>query len=309
MLAYKNILGLWIFDEKLNMIDKSLFKPEEAIEKIKDETAGQALIQKHNARKQLIKEEAKKILAYFEKNHIKEFYLPNILMTKKSVKDSIGYDNLIIQTTSHIEELNKIINMLSKRLREWYSLYHPELSNSLDSYLAFSREVVDDKKEKPKGSMGADLPKEDIEPMKKIAQQILDIDSLREKQTEYLETIMKKHCPNIQAVAGTLIGGKLILLSGGLDKLSKFPSSTVQLLGAEKALFRHIKTGARPPKFGVIMNHYLVNSVRSKQKGRVARVLANKISLAAKIDRFKGEFIGDKLIKALEEQVKKEAEK
>jgi nucleolar protein 56 len=231
------------------------------------------------------------------------------MITKKRVKDSIGYDNLIIQTINHIEELNKISNMLSKRLREWYSLYNPEFSNSIDDHLAFSRMILEGNEPKLKESMGADLKEEDITTIKDIAKEIVRIDELKESQIAYLEKIMKKHCPNIQAVAGTLIGGKLVAMAGSLEKLTIFPSSTVQLLGAEKALFRHIKTGSRPPKFGVIMNHQLVNSVRLKEKGKVARMLANKISLAARVDRFKGEFIGDKLAKALEDAVKKEAKK
>jgi len=307
MIAFKNVLGVWVFDEKFNLVDKSLFKPEEALEKLYDETDMQ-LIKKYNAATNLTRDQKRKILSFFE-SRAKDFYLPNLMITKKRVKDSIGYDNLIIQTINHVEELNKISNMLSKRLREWYSLYNPEFSNSVDDHLAFSRMILEGNEPKLKESMGADLKEDDIVSIKDIATEIVRIDELKERQISYLEKIMKKYCPNIQAVAGTLIGGKLVAMAGSLEKLTIFPSSTVQLLGAEKALFRHIKTGSRPPKFGVIMNHQLVNSVRLKDKGKVARMLANKISLAAKVDRFKGEFIGDKLAKGLEDAVKKEGKK
>ncbi len=115
---------------------------------------------------------------------------------------------------------------------------------------------------------------------------------------------MKDYCPNITVVAGVMVGAKLIALAGDLKRLILFPSSTVQLLGAEKALFRHMKTGARVPKHGIIHEHALVAKASKENKGKAARALADKISMAAKIDYFKGEFIGDKLKKKLEERFK-----
>ncbi|HII72111.1 TPA: C/D box methylation guide ribonucleoprotein complex aNOP56 subunit, partial [Candidatus Woesearchaeota archaeon] len=88
------------------------------------------------------------------------------------------------------------------------------------------------------------------------------------------------------------------------EKMALMPASTIQLLGAEKALFRHMTTGAKPPKFGVIINHPLVTKAKKPDKGKVARTMADKISLAAKIDFFKGEFKGDDLRKELEERFK-----
>jgi len=95
---------------------------------------------------------------------------------------------------------------------------------------------------------------------------------------------------------------KLIALAGNLKKLVEFPSSTIQLLGAEKALFRHMRTGAKAPKHGIIHEHPIVS--KAKEKGKAARAVADKISLAVKVDYFKGKFIGDKLRKELEEKFK-----
>ena len=157
---------------------------------------------------------------------------------------------------------------------------------------------------KIKDSMGGDLSKEDIKPFMDLAKKIKEMYEFKQMQTEYLEKVMKEYCPNISAVAGESIGAKLLALAGSLKRLAFFPASTVQLLGAEKSLFRHLRTGARPPRHGVIVQHPLVASASQKDHGKRARALADKISLAAKIDYFKGEFIGEKLRTDLEKRFK-----
>ncbi|MFC1801226.1 C/D box methylation guide ribonucleoprotein complex aNOP56 subunit, partial [Nanoarchaeota archaeon] len=112
----------------------------------------------------------------------------------------------------------------------------------------------------------------------------------------------KKYCPNLLELCGSTIGSGLIELAGSLKRLATFPSSTVQLLGAEKALFRHIRTGARSPKHGLILQHPLVQN--AKEKGKAARALADKISLASRLDFFKGEFKAKEMRKELEKKFK-----
>ena len=116
----------------------------------------------------------------------------------------------------------------------------------------------------------------------------------REKPSD-LDEIMEGFCRNLKTVAGTVIGAKLMEKAGSLKKLAVMPASTVQLLGAEKALFRHIKSGAKSPKHGLIHEHPFVNQAKYFEKGKRSRLLADKISLAVRIDFFKGKFIGDKL--------------
>ena len=113
---------------------------------------------------------------------------------------------------------------------------------------------------------------------------------------------MTKTCPNLTAICGSLLGAKLVELAGGLKELINFPAGTVQLLGAEKALFRHIKKGNKPPKHGYIITHPLV--ANATNKGKAARTLANKILISAKVDYFKGDFVGDKLKNLAEKQLK-----
>ncbi len=231
-----------------------------------------------------------------------KYYKLNLEETKKKIKESVSSDNFIVQTVSNLGEINKICNILVKRLREWYELYNPEFSRKITDHEKFVNLIIDKNDKKEKDSMGADLSKEDLEPLLKLAKEIDSLYGLKAKQEEYLKKIMQKNNPNITAVAGYLIGAKLISIAGDLKRLVMFPASTVQLLGAEKALFRHMRTGARAPKHGIIHEHPIVS--RAKEKGKAARAVADKILLAAKVDFFKGKFIGDKLKKELEERFK-----
>ena len=221
--------------------------------------------------------------------------------TKERLREQVNEDDFIVQTISSISEIDKVINILIKRIREWYALYNPEFERKMEDHQRFIELILDDKVEKEKDSIGADI---ELEPVMNLLKEVDGLFKLKEKQEKYLEKIMTNYCPNVTAVAGVSIGAKLIALAGDLKRLVLFPSSTVQLLGAEKALFRHMKTGARSPRHGIIVQHPLIVSSPQKEHGRSARALADKISMASKIDYFKGEFIGDKLRKELEERFK-----
>lgn len=236
---------------------------------------------------------------------LQELRIKNIRETKIKVKQAVDFNDFIVQSINNIDDIGKTANTLVKRLREWYELCNPEFSRYTEDHEEFVSKIVSRQDKKEKGSMGADLEKEDEEPIIALTKQIESLYRLKKEQEAYLDKIMKKHCPNITAVAGALIGARLIAIAGDLNRLVRFPASTVQLLGAEKALFRHMKNkNSLPPKYGVIINHPLIEKANRKIVGKVARSLADKISLAAKVDFFKGEFIGEKLRAGLEEKFK-----
>ena len=142
-----------------------------------------------------------------------------------------------------------------------------------------------------------------MEAIKGLASSVVILFKEKEEKERYLEVLMKKTCPNLTEVAGYLIGAKLLSIAGTLRHLVMMPASTIQLLGAEKALFKHmVNKNVKPPKHGVIIDHPLLQKALRENKGRVARALGDKISLAVKVDYFKGQFIGDKLRKELEEK-------
>ena len=234
----------------------------------------------------------------------------NLIITKKKLQQSLKKDQMIVQAINNIHDLERVTNTLSKRLRDWYEFYFPEISKRITDHERFAEVILKkDKKELMKElhlkeSIGSEMSETDLKPVKALAREIVSIFKLRKSQVDYIESVMKEYCPNILALTGALIGGKLLEHIGSLEKFSECPSSRIQLVGAEKALFRHMKSGARCPKHGLIHEHPMILQAKAKDRGKVARVLADKISIAAKIDYFKGEFIGDKLRKELEKRFK-----
>jgi len=303
---FTNILGTFVFENN-QLKDQILFKD------LKDyqnkEKAEQKLTKKY--KKVFPPQDFDFILEFFKKEkYLKQLYQKNLSFTKHQVKQSVQQDSLIIQTISSIKELTRITNILSKRLREWSELYLPEFSKSVQDQEQFSqliqkknrKQILKELKLTENQTMGKDLTKTDTEEIIALAKQITYTFQLKQKQEIYLEKLMKKLCPNILELCGATIGAKLIEHAGSLKRLATFPSSTVQLLGAEKALFRHIKTGAKSPKYGVIHEHPFIQ--KSKEKGKAARALADKISLASRLDFFKGEFKAKQMIKDLEKKFK-----
>ncbi|MBD3304576.1 hypothetical protein GF343_05510 [Candidatus Woesearchaeota archaeon] len=226
----------------------------------------------------------------------------SIRQARKDVKQSFSRDLLVIQAVNSVEELNTVINMLVNRLREWYGFYNPEFVKEMHSTEEFAAGIVS--AEKKKDSMGADIEKKDNDIILALAKQIASLHKLKKDLTGYLENTMQEVCPNLNAVAGSFIGARLLAFAGSLKNLSEMTSSTVQLLGAEKALFRHLHGQGKSPKHGILVNHELVINAQFREKGKIARALADKIAIASKVDYFKGDFVGDKLRAELEKRFK-----
>jgi nucleolar protein 56 len=157
--------------------------------------------------------------------------------------------------------------------------------------------------------MGAPLGKFDSAIIQKLASEISDLYKLREQIEDYLETAMDEVAPNLKALVGAKLAARLMSLAGGLKELAMMPASTIQVLGAEKALFRHLRTGAKPPKHGVIFQYPAINRSPWWQRGKIARALAGKLAIAARVDYFSGEYIGEELKKELEQRIKEIKEK
>ncbi len=227
----------------------------------------------------------------------------NMRLTRAAIRASVKQDLLIINTINNIEEIDKIVNTLAKRLREWFSLYDPELEHRLRDHRVFIDEVLSNK---PRAAitMGGTLSEDDLIILHAQAARIRDMYEQRDKLLVYLEQVMQEYTPNIKRIAGATIGAKLLALSGSLNRMSCMASGTIQLLGAETALFRHLRNPrARPPKHGIIFNHIILQRAPKDMRGKAARVLADKISIAAKVDYFKGEYVGDELYAQIEKKM------
>ncbi len=316
MYLYTSIIGSFVFNEHFKLKERVLFSEKEILnsypllEKEMELEVEKKLKKRYKIEVIDISHKKFEKILDFLKDYTTDFYKANLIITKDRLKKAVNEDNLIIQAIDNISEIDKVNNLLIKRLREWYSLYFPELDNKIESNDDFVRFVVKSSKEKLmkelkiKDSMGASLKNEDVSQIIELAKQTFSLHELRGKHEKYLEKIMEKYCRNITYLAGTLIAAKLIAQAGSLKKLVLFPASTIQMLGAEKALFRHITTGARTPKYGIIMQHPFIQNAKKEDKGKVARTLADKLSIAAKLDYFKGEFKADKLKKEIEKKFK-----
>ncbi|MEK6901736.1 MAG: hypothetical protein AABX37_05310 [Nanoarchaeota archaeon] len=305
---FTNVLGSFVIDENIHLVDSILFSDTEQY--LAPEKTETTLIRKHLHLDPLPKHLLPHALLLFKEKHfLPEFKKRNLLLTKNALKQSVSEDILIMQAISSILELDKMTNILSKRLREWYGWYFPELSEQCSSHEKFVELIITKSREELQNdisqneTMGADLSPVHVEEMRQLALQVHALYQLRRHHEIYLEQTMKQYCPNLLELAGTTIAAQLIELGKGLKHLALLPSSTIQLLGAEKALFRHLKTGSRSPKHGIIINHPLVQNAKWKEKGKMARSLADKLSLCARLDYFKGEFKAPEYRQALEKKL------
>lgn len=311
-IVYSHTLGTFLYDEHLKLITFEENNMNDAIRTAQETAAGEiphreAKLIKNGARPASAKEKENILSSLATPEHLERLREINLRMTKDNLMQPVQDDTLIIQAIALIEELHKTANTLTKRAREWYGFFLPEALFLIPDNEGFIKATSTKNKEELlkelnlTESIGA--PQKDQEDLTTFLKAIHALYQEKERLEHYLETVMQRSCPNITAVAGAPIGAKLLKEAGSLQKLATTTSTTVQMLGAEKALFRHLKNKrAPPPKHGHIINHPLL--AKAKEKGKVARALADKISIAARMDYFKGEFIGDKLRKELEDKFK-----
>ncbi|MGQ9513617.1 MAG: C/D box methylation guide ribonucleoprotein complex aNOP56 subunit [Thermoproteota archaeon] len=251
------------------------------------------------------------------------------LTARKITEASSMLDMSIIQAVNLLDEIDKCTNLLISRLREWYGLHFPELWDKIqrnDRYLLLVNRLCERSRFTPenlkeagvserqadeilklaKESSGAPL-EASLPHIRALAETISILSKRGEEMANFLEEIMELEAPNVKALVGATIGARLVAQAGGLLNLAKMPSSKIQVLGAEKALFRAMKMGSKPPKHGTIFQHASIHGSPRKLRGKAARALAGKIAIAARIDAFSGEFIGDKLREEFERRIKQMA--
>jgi nucleolar protein 56 len=254
-------------------------------------------------------------------------------MSKLRVKRAVEKRDLIIaQAIQTLDDLDKTLNLFMGRVREWYGIHFPELDRLLDKHETYARLVLDlgskdnftvenlikedipDSKAEQivkvaEASMGADLAKADVVQIQTLCKSVLNLYQLRQGLEDYLEKSMDEVAPNVKALTGALLGARLIAISGGLTNLARRPASTIQVLGAEKALFRSLKTGTRPPKHGIIFQHAYLHDAKKWQRGKIARALAGKLAIAARMDAFGGRYMGEELKANLDRRIEEIREK
>lgn len=242
-------------------------------------------------------------------------------------------DNMIIQSIALLDQLDKDVNTFSMRIREWYSYHFPELIKIVPDNYTFAKcvkliknrkELTDDAVDKleeavmdsakakaiidaSKMSMGMDIAPLDLMNIDKFANRVIALAEYRKELSKYLADKMGNVAPNLAALIGDTVGARLISHAGSLTNLAKYPASTVQILGAEKALFRALKKKGNTPKYGLIFHSSFIGRAAAKNKGRISRFLANKCSIASRIDCFSEHatnVFGSKLKEQVEDRLK-----
>jgi nucleolar protein 56 len=254
-------------------------------------------------------------------------------LAKLRIKGAVEKRDLIVaQGIQALDDLDRTVNLFMGRLREWYGVYFPELDRLIEKHETYARLAMNlgyrenytaealEKENIPKeraqtvakaaeSSMGADIAELDLQQIQALAKNVLEFYELRKNMENYVDRTMEEMAPNVRAVAGALLGARLIAIAGSLQNLAMRPASTIQVLGAEKALFRSLKTGARPPKHGLIFQHMLLHDAKRWQRGKIARAIAGKLAIAARADAFGGRYIGDDLKAGINKRLEEIREK
>jgi len=243
-------------------------------------------------------------------------------------------DNMIIQSIALLDQLDKDVNTFCMRIREWYSYHFPELIKIVPENALYAKVVklIKNRKEisqdahfekleqilmdssraqavidASKSSMGMDISPIDLLNIDTFASRVIGLTDYRKELSTYLQSKMSLCAPNLSTLIGDIVGARLISHAGSLTNLAKAPASTVQILGAEKALFRALKTRGNTPKYGLIFHSSFIGRAGAKNKGRISRYLANKCSIASRIDAFSEDattIFGSKLKEQVEERLK-----
>lgn len=215
-------------------------------------------------------------------------------------------DTMIVQAISLLDDLDKELNTYAMRVKEWYGWHFPEMGKIINDNLAYAKiilkagmrqncsktdlseilpeEIETSVKAAAEVSMGTEITEEDLQNIQLLAEQVIDFTTYRQQLSSYLTARMCAIAPNLTEMVGELVGARLISHSGSLMNLAKSPASTIQILGAEKALFRALKTKHDTPKYGLIYHASLVGQATGKNKGKIARMLAAKAAIGIRVD-------------------------
>ena len=246
------------------------------------------------------------------------------LSSAKVGEASQSPDAHIIQAIRTMDEIDRTLNAHNSRLREWYGLHFPELENVVDGIAGYARiaalgrrsdisaAALEQSGLEPSSaemvallaskSRGGDIADESLAMVRALAESVTGLSERRGELEDHVTAQMGTVAPNTAAILGALIGARMMAHAGSLSRLATMPASSIQVLGAEKALFRSLKTGARPPKHGLLFQHQLVHAAPRWQRGKMARAIASKAAIAARVDVY-GEGLNETLLEKLKVRV------
>ena len=318
----KSIIGYFAFNDSGDIIFYKLFKrsPSFVIKRLKKEKYDADFLNNLEGFEIVEDEFGKKIM----RKKLREFALSlnfantpeelnefivelGIKLSKEKLKKSITRDKLVIQASKTLDSLKKAINLLTEHFKEWYWLHYPELKIDNEKLIELvakygRRENIPEFRE----SIGMEINEDDEKILKEFAKRLRRLYELRKQVERYIEKTLSEIAPNFSSLIEKPIAARLLALAGSLEKLAKMPASTIQLLGAEKALFKHLRNKrVKPPKHGVIFETYWIRNAPEEKRGKIARLVASKLAIAARIDFYSGRDESERLRKELREEINK----
>ena len=323
------VAGLFVFNENDKLIKFKLFdkNPEEIAKKLDLFERGENFSELEEIKKEFKDLEIKQpnqATEYLKENFRdiilkskfvnKDSELNEILNSVYSTKSKLNIstikrrDKLIVQSVSALSDLEKILNTMTERLREWYGLHYPEII--IRDHEKFAETVAKygerNNFEGFEKSMGMELKKEDIEMLQHYAKELKEMYALEKSVEKYIEKIVPEEMHNLNALLGSVLAARLLALAGSLERLAKMPSSTIQLLGSEKSLFRFLKDKkkGKPPRFGLLFLHPDISNTKKELQGRVARLLSSKLAIAARADFYTKKDMSKELVEDYKKKLK-----
>lgn len=234
-----------------------------------------------------------------------------ISRTRSELESSVERDDLLAKAVKQHDELENDIRNQVETLRDWYSVHFPELESELDDDDRFvqilqkygiERSEIEPFSEMAARSTGSAISASDREMIESVVESVSSMIEARDGIEEYVRDNAAEEFENLSSLLGPLLASRLVSLAGGLEELAQKPASTVQMLGAEKALFRHLKGNGSSPKHGVLFEHRFVRDLPEDKRGKMARFLANKTVIAARVDQYGDDDKSEKLNSEIEDK-------
>jgi nucleolar protein 56 len=222
-----------------------------------------------------------------------------IELGKRRLRAAIRPEDHLSQAVAAVDDLLEQENTLLERTRDWYGLHFPELARTVDEGSYLDLVATHGRRQnlpmELRESVGADLGDAEEREVKSLARLVQEVASRRADLEAYVERSVRALAPNVTALAGPMIAARLVTLAGGVEDLARLPAGTIQLLGAERALFRHLKSATKPPKHGVLFQHPLVHRAPPWQRGAIARMFAGKLAIAAREEAYNHRDVSEQL--------------
>lgn len=318
-LAGRTPVGIFVFDEKGNLLTVELFSPDsaKAAESFSASLPAALLTELKNyevvegdpraatwAKAQMREAALKRGFAKSEAELNAFLSGFALALSQKALRGAVGRDRLVIQASNALEDASKAANQMLMRLAEWYGLHYPEAK--LD-YEKLARAVAEYGRRESwpefKSSTGVELTPEDERILKEMAALSTSLLNYRKSLEGYVKSAMREIATNFSSLLDPLLAARVLAAAGSLEKLAKMSASTIQLIGAEKALFRHLRKKGKSPKYGILFMAKQVQLAPEELRGKVARTLAAKLMQAIRIDYFGKRDESARLKKDLEQEL------